>query len=85
MVEIIMYATAVCPYCRMAEALLLRKGATFRKIRVDLHPQERVAMQQRSNGRRTVPQIFINDYHVGGFDDLVALDRNGELDFLLQV
>lgn len=81
---ITMYATAVCPYCIQAERLLCAKGVTdITKIRVDLDPALRVAMMQKT-GRRTVPQIYIGDKHVGGYDDLVVLDRNGELDRVLQ-
>lgn len=79
-----MYSTAVCPYCIRAESLLQRKGVTdIDKIRVDLDPQRRVEMMEKT-GRRTVPQIYIDDHHVGGFDDLAALDRAGKLDPLLQ-
>lgn len=78
-----MYATAVCPYCVRAEQLLQRKGvADVEKIRVDLDPAQRDLMM-RLSGRRTVPQIFIGDYHVGGCDDLFALERSGKLDALL--
>lgn len=78
-----MYSTGVCPYCVMAERLLTAKGiANIEKIRVDLDPQQRVEMMQKT-GRRTVPQIYIGDTHVGGFDDLSALDRAGKLDPLL--
>lgn len=78
-----MYATAVCPYCVRAEQLLQRKGVTgIEKIRIDLDPEQRDAMMSLT-GRRTVPQIFIGDYHVGGCDDLYALDREGKLDPLL--
>ena len=80
----LMYSTAVCPYCIMAERLLKSKGvAQIEKIRVDLEPQQRAEMMQKT-GRRTVPQIYIGDTHVGGFDDLSALDRQGKLDSLLQ-
>lgn len=83
MATITMYTTAVCPYCQMAKRLLASKGvATIDEVRVDLDPQQRVEMMQRT-GRRTVPQIYIGDRHVGGFDDLAALDRAGELDPLL--
>jgi glutaredoxin 3 len=83
MARIIMYATGVCPYCLMAERLLTKKGVTrIDKIRVDLDPSQRVQMMQRT-GRRTVPQIYINDTHVGGFEDLAALDHAGALDALL--
>lgn len=79
-----MYATATCPYCIRAEQLLVHKGAGgFEKIRVDLEPARRDEMVQLS-GRRTVPQIFIGDYHVGGCDDLYALERAGKLDALLR-
>jgi glutaredoxin 3 len=79
-----MYCTGVCPYCVMAERLLQRRGvAQIEKVRVDLEPDQRVAMEQ-STGRRTVPQIFIGDFHVGGYDDLVALDQAGELEPKLQ-
>lgn len=79
-----MYATGVCPYCVRAEALLKRKGIdSVEKIRIDLDPERRDEMMQLT-GRRTVPQIFIGDYHVGGCDDLYALDREGKLDPLLQ-
>jgi len=78
-----MYATGVCPYCMRAEMLLKSKGvADIEKIRVDLDPSRRDEMLQRT-GRRTVPQIYIGDTHVGGFDDLAALDRAGKLDPLL--
>jgi glutaredoxin 3 len=79
-----MYTTAVCPYCNMAERLLKAKGVDeIEKIRVDLQPDQRMQMMEMT-GRRTVPQIYIGDMHVGGFDDLSALDRQGRLDGLLQ-
>lgn len=78
-----MYCTAVCPYCQMAERLLRAKGvAAIDKIRVDLEPSRRAEMMKRT-GRRTVPQIYIGDTHVGGFDELAALDAAGRLDNLL--
>lgn len=83
-VRVLMYSTAVCPYCVMAERLLTAKGvANIEKVRVDLRPDQRAEMMQKT-GRRTVPQIYIGDTHVGGFDDLTALDRQGKLDPLLQ-
>ncbi|MCR4303100.1 MAG: glutaredoxin 3 [Gallionella sp.] len=83
MARISMYSTAVCPYCIRAEQLLRSKGVTeIEKIRVDLQPELRVEMTEKT-GRRTVPQIYINDEHVGGFDDLAALNRAGKLDPLL--
>jgi glutaredoxin 3 len=78
-----MYCTAVCPYCQMAERLLNKKGVTeIEKIRIDLDPAQRDTMIEIT-GRRTVPQIFIGDHHVGGFDDLSELDAGGELEPLL--
>lgn len=83
MPKITMYATAVCPYCVAAERLLKAKGvAQIDKIRVDLEPELREKMIERT-GRRTVPQIYIGETHVGGFDDLSALDQAGKLDPLL--
>ncbi len=83
MAKVLMYCTAVCPYCVRAEQLLQRKGVReIEKIRVDLQPELRVAMMEKT-GRRTVPQIYIGDRHVGGYDDLAALDHAGELDGLL--
>ena len=82
--KVVMYATGYCPYCIHAERLLRAKGVEqIDKIRVDSDPPRRMEMVQRT-GRRTVPQIFIGERHVGGFDDLVALDRDGELDPLLE-
>ena len=82
--HVTMYSTGVCPYCTMAERLLAAKGIdTIEKIRVDLDPAQRVAMMEKT-GRRTVPQIYVGDTHVGGFDDLNALERAGKLDALLQ-
>jgi len=83
MAKITMYVTATCPYCLNAERLLQSKGIKdINKIRVDLEPQLRLVMMEKS-GRRTVPQIYINEHHIGGFDDLSALDLAGELDPLL--
>lgn len=79
-----MYSTGVCPYCQMAERLLRAKGvAAIDKIRIDLEPERRVEMMEKT-GRRSVPQIYIGETHVGGYDDLAALDRAGGLDPLLQ-
>lgn len=84
MPKISMYSTGTCPYCQRAETLLKSKGVTeIEKFRVDLEPALRDEMMQRT-GRRTVPQIYIGEVHVGGFDDLAALDRVGELDPLLR-
>ena len=83
MAKVVMYATGVCPFCLMAERLLKSKGvAEIEKIRVDLEPQRRQEMMERT-GRRTVPQIYVGERHVGGFDDLAALDREGGLELLL--
>jgi glutaredoxin 3 len=83
MAKVTMYSTGVCPFCQMAERLLRSKGVSaIEKIRVDLEPERRLEMT-RKTGRRTVPQIYIGDRHVGGFDDLSALDRAGRLDELL--
>ncbi len=79
-----MYTTQVCPYCHRAKALLQQRGvAEIDEVRVDLDPSQRDTMIQLT-GRRTVPQIFIGDTHVGGCDDLVALDQRGGLAPLLQ-
>lgn len=83
MAKVVMYCTAVCPYCVRAEQLLQRKGVTeIEKIRVDLQPELRAAMMAQT-GRRTVPQIYIGGEHVGGYDDMAALDQAGKLDELL--
>ncbi|MEN9765528.1 MAG: glutaredoxin 3 [Pseudomonadota bacterium] len=83
MANVLMYTTAVCPYCQRAEALLRQRGVeTIEKIRIDLDPAARDQMMART-GRRTVPQIYIGEQHVGGFDDLAALDREGGLAPLL--
>ncbi len=82
--KVSMYITGFCPYCSMAERLLQAKGVEdIEKIRVDLDPAQRVEMMKRTR-RRTVPQIYIGETHVGGFDDLSALDRAGRLDPLLR-
>jgi glutaredoxin 3 len=80
--DIVVYSTGWCPYCVRARALLERRGLPFREIKVDEDPAERETMLARSGGRRTVPQIFIGERHVGGFDELYALDKSGELDSL---
>jgi len=84
MAKVTMYSTAVCPYCVRAEMLLKQRGVEdIEKIRIDLDPAQRSAMMERT-GRRTVPQIYIGDTHVGGYDDLAALDRAGGLKPLLE-
>jgi len=83
MAKVLMYSTAVCPYCVRAEQLLTRKGVTeIEKVRVDLDPARREEMMQKT-GRRTVPQIYIGETHVGGCDDLYELEHQGKLDSLL--
>lgn len=82
MPNIVIYSSEACPYCVRAKELLQRKGCTYQEIRIDLDPQAREKMMTIT-GRRTVPQIFIGDHHVGGYDDLYALEKAGELDALL--
>ena len=83
MPKITMYLTGVCPYCHMAERLLQSRGVdSIDKIRIDLDPVQREEMMKKT-GRRTVPQIYIGERHVGGFDDLAALDKSGQLEPLL--
>ncbi|HWV11425.1 MAG TPA: glutaredoxin 3 [Pseudomonas sp.] len=82
MSEVTLYTTSTCPYCRNAKALLASKGVTPREINIESSPELIREMMARS-GRRTVPQIFIGEHHVGGFDDLAALDRAGQLTPLL--
>jgi glutaredoxin 3 len=81
--KVVMYATAWCPFCQMAERLLVEKGVQFETIRIDLEPQRRIEMIERTQ-RRTVPQIYVGDHHVGGYDELSELDREGRLDPLLR-
>ena len=83
MQAVTLYTTAYCPYCINAKALLTRKGVTYEEIDVSRSPERMAEMLQRSK-RRSVPQIFIGEQHVGGFDDLAALERDGKLDVLLQ-
>lgn len=85
MAKVVMYCTAVCPYCVRAEQLLHKKGVQeIEKVRIDLEPARFDEMLARSQGRRTVPQIFIGDTHVGGYDDMVDLDMDDALMPLLQ-
>ena len=84
MPPIIVYTSPFCPYCFMAKRLLKDKGAAFEEIDVMMHPKRRAEMVQRA-GRTSVPQIFIGDTHVGGCDDLMALDSAGKLDPMLEV
>jgi len=85
MAKVLMYSTAVCPYCIRAEQLLAKRGVTeLEKVRIDIDSERFSEMLERSGGRRTVPQIFIGDTHVGGYDDLVDLDMGDELMPLLE-
>lgn len=79
-----MYTTAICPYCVAAKNVLKSKGLEYSEIRIDIDPAKLAEMLDRSQGRRTVPQIFINGIHVGGHDDLVAADRSGRLAEILE-
>lgn len=83
MAQVEIYTTSYCPYCDHAKALLKRKNIAFAEISVEHDPSLRQKMMERANGRRTVPQIFINGLGVGGYDDLYALDKQGKLDTLL--
>lgn len=82
MKPVVIYSTRVCPFCVMARRLLERKGVCFQEVKVDSDPAAREEMM-RKTGRRTVPQIYVGDTHVGGFEDLAALEHNGQLDPLL--
>lgn len=83
MVEVVIYTTPICPYCVRAKSLLAKKGVTYKEIDVAADPTVRAQMVARAGGRQTVPQIFIGSTHIGGSDDLYALERKGELDRLL--
>lgn len=83
MAHVTIYTTMLCPYCHMAKNLLRRKEVAFEEIDVSARSDLRAAMIQRAGGRRTVPQIFIDDEHVGGWDELSALERGGRLDAIL--
>lgn len=83
MARVEIYTTQYCGYCRRAKMLLDNKGAAYEEIRVDADPERRAEMTKRSGGRRTVPQIFIDDRGIGGSDDLFQLDREGQLDKML--
>lgn len=83
MVKIDIYTSATCPYCKRAKSLLRSKGASFNEFEVDGNPELIAESVKRSNGMRTVPQIFIEDFHVGGYDDLEKLEKNGKLAALL--
>ena len=82
MPKVEIYTTQWCPYCNAAKSLLAEKGVAYDEVNAE-DPEVRMQMVQRANGRRTVPQIFIGETHVGGYDDMAALDRRGQLDPLL--
>ncbi len=83
MTQVVMYSTQYCPYCFMAKKLLDEKGASFQEIDIMSAPGKREEMMSKANGRHTVPQIFIGDRHVGGCDELYALNQQGKLDMML--
>lgn len=83
MAKVEMYSSMFCPFCARAKHLLSQKGVAIVEIDVDTSPGRRAEMMERANGRHTVPQIFIDDRHVGGSDDLAALERDGKLDGML--
>ncbi|MEM7250710.1 MAG: glutaredoxin 3 [Pseudomonadota bacterium] len=85
MANVVMYSSMICPYCTMAKRLLTDKGVEFQEINVDGDRDAREEMLARANGAYTVPQIFVGEQHVGGCDDLYALERAGELDSLLEL
>jgi glutaredoxin 3 len=84
MAEVIIYSSGFCPYCTWAKKMLDAKQAEYREIRIDIEIEARQEMLARSGGAMTVPQIFVGDYHVGGYTDMVALDEQGKLDSLLE-
>lgn len=84
MSKVEVYSKGYCPFCTHAKALLQQKGVAFEEYEIDVRPELRNEMITRANGRSTVPQIFINDFHVGGCDDLMALERQNKLDELLE-
>ena len=83
MKQVVMYTTPICGYCAAAKRMLQSKGVSYQEIDVMRDPSKRNEMMQKANGRRTVPQIFIGEVHVGGYDDMAALERDGKLDTLL--
>ena len=85
MANVTIYTTMFCPYCHMAKDLLKKKGVTYDEIDVNTKPGLRSQMREKAGGRNTVPQIWIDEYHVGGCDDLYALDRAGKLDLLFDL
>ena len=83
MKDVVLYTTNFCPYCVKAKRLLEKKGAEYEELRIDINSELREKMLAKSNGRKTVPQIFIDDFHVGGCDELYDLERDEKLDSLL--
>ena len=83
MATITVYSGDACPYCQRAKMLLQKKGAAFEEVNVTANPERRIEVMEKSGGRKTIPQIFINGQHIGGCDDLYALDSAGKLDGLL--
>lgn len=84
MKRVLVYSSRICPYCIMAKRLLAKKGVAYEEVLIDVDCGRRGEMLQRSGGRRTVPQIFVGERHVGGYDDLARLEQAGQLDPLLQ-
>ena len=84
MEKVVIYTTNICPYCLKAKSLLNKKGITYEELRVDINPELVAQALEKSGGVKTVPQIFIDDFHVGGCDDLYALEKEGKLDSLLK-
>jgi len=84
MVDVVIYCSGFCPYCERARSLLQNKGVAFEEVRIDQEPERRAEMEERAGGRTSVPQIFFGDRHIGGFDDMAALENAGELDALLK-
>ena len=85
MKKVIIYSTLICPYCIKAKQLLESKSVDYQEVRIDKHPELVAEVIEKSSGQKTVPQIFIGDYHVGGCDDLYALDKDGRLDSLIGI
>ena len=85
MKKVIIYSTSTCPYCIKAKHLLESKGIDYQEVRIDKHPELIAEVVKKSGGQKTVPQIFIDDYHVGGCDDLYAFDKKEQLDSLLDI
>ena len=84
MSDVLIYSSNLCPFCYRAKALLKGKGVSYREVNVDLNPKARAEMRNKAGGRNSVPQVFIGSEHVGGCDDLYALDSVGGLDAMLQ-